>query len=128
MIFGYPVGYAYREKEGPGKGWWGPPHGTHTPEIVEMSRGTALTPEGFARKAGLWDKQIDDWKLSKKQKIKMDEDEGEAWVSHARPGGKLSYYVHVKLKVPQTIDGEPTGRTVDWHARGKVGGNWKVLT
>jgi len=25
----YPFGVAYGEAKGPGRGWWGPPHGTH---------------------------------------------------------------------------------------------------
>ena len=124
----YPVGFPYREKEGPGKGWWGPPKGTHGEgDVVKMSSGKERTPEAFGKEVGLWDPKSKNWELNRRQKIMMDEDEGEAWVNFARGKGKVNYYVHVKLKVPRTIDGEPTGRMVDWHARGKIGGDWRVL-
>jgi len=49
MIQGYPVGYAYKEAKGPGRGWWGPPRGTHgaqdtSSSAINASRIESLIP------------------------------------------------------------------------------------
>jgi len=43
----YPVGIPFQEKEGAGRGWWGPPKGTHGPGSVGGSSSRSVSVGEF---------------------------------------------------------------------------------